>query len=180
MYDKQPTRWGDVPRRRDDVFLPVLTPWEEGEHKVAAVESAFRTLPVAWDAQAEDQIFSVLCDVFRHRRHHATELAALKPTVAEALANPSNLTFHLLAYDPDYPRFGVEEILDARQDVPELAALHRWATVLHNQYPWDRSQVRLTEVGRLDDEDYVVIVSQVRGGFRRDPERPLLRSRGQM
>jgi 3-oxoacyl-[acyl-carrier-protein] synthase III len=157
MYDKQPTRWGDVPRRRDDVFLPVLTPWEEGEHKVAAVESAFRTLPVAWDAQAEDQIFSVLFDVFRHRRHHATELPALKPTVAEALADPSNLTFHLLAYDPDYPRYGFDEILDARQDVPELEALHRWAMVLHNQYPWDRSQVRLIEVGRLKDDDYVIL-----------------------
>ena len=28
MYDKRPTRWRDVPRTRDDVFLPVLTPWE--------------------------------------------------------------------------------------------------------------------------------------------------------
>ena len=157
MYDKQPTRWRDVPRHREDVFLPVLTPWEEGESKVAAVESAYRTLPVAWDAEAEDQIFSVLFDVFRHRRHHATELPAVKPTVAEALADPTNLTFHLLAYDPDYPRYGFDEILNARQDVPELEALHRWAMVLHNQYPWDRSQVRLTQVGRLDDDDYVIL-----------------------
>jgi len=157
MYDKQPTRWRDVPRHREDVFLPVLTPWEEGERKVAAVESAYRTLPVAWDAEAEDQIFSVLFDVFRHRRHHATELPAVKPTVAEALADPTNLTFHLLAYDPDYPRYGFDEILNARQDVPELEALHRWAMVLHNQYPWDRSQVRLTQVGRLDDDDYVIL-----------------------
>ena len=157
MYDKQPTRWRDVPRHREDVFLPVLTPWEEGERKVAAVESAYRTLPVAWDAEAEDQIFSVLFDVFRHRWHHATELPAVKPTVAEALADPTNLTFHLLAYDPDYPRYGFDEILNARQDVPELEALHRWAMVLHNQYPWDRSQVRLTQVGRLDDDDYVIL-----------------------
>jgi len=157
MYDKQPTRWRDVPRHREDVFLPVLTPWEEGESKVAAVESAYRTLPVAWDAEAEDQIFSVLFDVFRHRRHHATELPAVKPTVAEALADPTNLTFHLLAYDPDYPRYGFDEILNARQDVPELEALHRWAMVLHNQYPWDRSQVRLTQAGRLNDDDYVIL-----------------------
>ncbi len=157
MYDKQPTRWRDVPRHREDVFLPVLTPWEEGERKVAAVESAYRTLPVAWDAEAEDQIFSVLFDVFRHRRHHATELPAVKPTVAEALADPTNLTFHLLAYDPDYPRYGFDEILNARQDVPELEALHRWAMVLHNQYPWDRSQVRLTQAGRLNDDDYVIL-----------------------
>src|ERR671932_877122 len=37
MYEKRPTRWRDVPRQREDVFLPVLTPWEEGERKVAAV-----------------------------------------------------------------------------------------------------------------------------------------------
>jgi 3-oxoacyl-[acyl-carrier-protein] synthase-3 len=157
MYDKQPTRWRDVPRRRDDVFLPVLTPWDEGERKVAAVESAYRTLPVAWDAEAEARIFSMLFDVFRHRRHHATELPALKPTVAEALASPENLTFHLLPYDPDYPRYGDEEILNVRQEVPELEALHRWAMVLHNQYPWDRAQVRLTQVGQLNDDDHVVL-----------------------
>ena len=29
MYEKRPTRWRDVPRRRDDLFLPVLTPWED-------------------------------------------------------------------------------------------------------------------------------------------------------
>jgi 3-oxoacyl-(acyl-carrier-protein) synthase III len=28
--------------------------------------------------------------------------------------------------------------------------------VLHNQYPWDRSQAELVEVGQLDDDDYVV------------------------
>ena len=27
MYEKRPTRWRDLPRRRDDVFLPLLTPW---------------------------------------------------------------------------------------------------------------------------------------------------------
>ena len=42
MFDKRPTRWRDLAKRRDDVFLPVLTPWEDSERKVAAVESAFR------------------------------------------------------------------------------------------------------------------------------------------
>ena len=27
MYEVQPTRWADVPRSRDDVFVPILTPW---------------------------------------------------------------------------------------------------------------------------------------------------------
>ena len=37
MYDVRPTRWADVPRSRDDVFVPILTPWEDRETKVAAV-----------------------------------------------------------------------------------------------------------------------------------------------
>jgi 3-oxoacyl-[acyl-carrier-protein] synthase III len=60
MYDKRPTRWADVPRTRSDVFLPVLQPWEDGETKVAAVESAYPTLPPRWDADVEDEIFGVL------------------------------------------------------------------------------------------------------------------------
>ena len=27
MYEKRPARWREPPRRHDDVFLPVLTPW---------------------------------------------------------------------------------------------------------------------------------------------------------
>ena len=45
MFDRRPTRWRDLAKRRDDVFLPVLTPWEDSERKVAAVEQAFRALP---------------------------------------------------------------------------------------------------------------------------------------
>ena len=103
MYEKRPTRWGDVPRRRDDVFLPIVQPWEGGDEKVAAVRQAYDALPPAWDAEAEDRIFGILFDVFGQRRHHATELTALKPTVADILADPSNLTFRLNGYDPDFP-----------------------------------------------------------------------------
>ena len=62
---------------------------------------------------------------------------------------PSNLTFRLPGYDPDYPVFGYADIVDCAEDVPELEALHRWAMVLHNQYPWDRAQAELVEVGEL-------------------------------
>jgi 3-oxoacyl-[acyl-carrier-protein] synthase III len=41
--------------------------------------------------------------------------------------------------------------------VPELEALMRQAMVLHNQYRWDRAKTRLTEVGQLHPEDYVVV-----------------------
>ena len=157
MYDKRPTRWRDVPRQRDDVFLPIMTPWEDGERKVASVEKAYWSLPAARDQAAEDRIFHVLFDVFRHRRHHATELRAIGPTVAEALADPANLTFHLLEYDPDFPRYSLDDIVDCTEDAPEVEALHRWAMVLHNQYPWNRAQVQLTEVGRLREDDNVVL-----------------------
>ena len=83
MYEKRPTRWRDLPRRRDDVFLPVLTPWDDGERKVAAVGEAWAALPPTWDGAAEDRIFTILFDIFRHKRHHATELPPVKPTVAE-------------------------------------------------------------------------------------------------
>ena len=43
MYDKRPDALARrAAKHRDDVFLPVLTPWEDSERKVAAVEHAFR------------------------------------------------------------------------------------------------------------------------------------------
>src|SRR6476659_6816294 len=69
MFDKRPTRWRDLPRSRGDVFLPVLTPWVDGDRKVAAVEQAYRQLPATWDAEAEDRVFALLFDVFRNKRH---------------------------------------------------------------------------------------------------------------
>jgi 3-oxoacyl-(acyl-carrier-protein) synthase III len=137
--------------------MPVVEPWEGGDRKVAAVKSAYDGLPPAWDAEAEDQIFAILFDVFGHRKHHATELSAIKPTVADLLSDPGNLTFRLNGYDPDFPVFGLDDIMDCAQDAPELEALHRWSMVLHNQYPWDRSQAELVEVGQLQDDDYVVV-----------------------
>ncbi len=130
MYDKDVVRWRDVLRRRGDIFLPVVTPWEEGERKVAAVEQAYRALPPRWDAGREDHIFSVLFDVFRHRRHHATELPPIKPTVAEAMADPAIRTFQVTSHDPDYPVYTDEQIVECAQEQPELEALHRWSMVL--------------------------------------------------
>jgi 3-oxoacyl-[acyl-carrier-protein] synthase-3 len=157
MYDKRPTRWKDVPRTRNDVFLPVLTPWEDADRKVAAVRSAYDALPARWDEQVEDRIFRVLFDVFGSRKHHATTLPAVKPTVAQLLETPEALTFRLNAWDPDFPVYDFTDILDCSEDVAELEVLHRWAMVLHNQYPWDRSKVELVEVGQLQDDDHVVV-----------------------
>jgi 3-oxoacyl-(acyl-carrier-protein) synthase III len=157
LYEKRPTRWCDVPRTRTDVYLPILTPWEDGDRKIAAVQGAYDALPPTWDLEVEDRIFRVLFDVFGHRKHHATDLPTIKPTVAEILADPTNLTFRLPGFDPDFPVFELADIVDCAEDVAELEALNRWAMVLHNQYPWDRSQAELVEVGQLRDDDHVVV-----------------------
>ena len=156
MFDKRPTRWRDLAKHRDDVFLPVLTPWEDSERKVAAVEHAFRALPATWDAGTENRVFDLLFDLFRTKLHHATELPAIKPTVAEFSAQAGALTFVMPSYDPDYPVFRTEEIVDAHESVPELEALMRWAMVLHNQYPWDRSRTELRGADAIGDDDFVV------------------------
>jgi 3-oxoacyl-[acyl-carrier-protein] synthase III len=156
MFDRRPTRWRDLAKRRGDVYLPVLTPWEDSELKVAAVEQAFHALPATWDAQAEQTVFGLLFDLFRTKLYHATELPPIKPTVAEFLAQPDALTFVMPDYDPDFPVFSTEDIFDAHEDVPELEALMRWAMVLHNQYPWDRSRTELRGPGQIGDDDFVV------------------------
>jgi 3-oxoacyl-(acyl-carrier-protein) synthase III len=177
LYEKRPTRWADVPRNRKDVFLPIVTPWVDGDRKVAAVKSAYAALAPTWNREVEDRIFNTLFDVFGHRRHHATDLPTIKPTVAEILSDPTNLTFRLPSYDPDFPMFDYGDIIDSAEDVPELEALSRWSKVLHNQYPWDRAHAELVEVGQLRDEDYVVVMhprdEQVRHFLRRVASAPV-------
>ena len=183
MYEKRPTRWRDVPRRRDDIFIPALTPWEDSERKVAAVDACYRRLPAAWSPDVEHELFGMLFDLFRHKRHHATDLPAIKPTVAEAVTTGSQLVYRLGSYEPDYPRFSLTEILDCHESVPELEALRRWTMTLHNQYPWDRSDTRLTPVGALEDDDFVVVyqprsgdvldfIRRVKNGAPRRPRTP--------
>ena len=109
MYEKRPTRWRDVSRNREDLFLPALTPWVDAEQKIAAVETAYTQLPERWDGEVEDELFGMLFDLFRHKRHHASGLDAMKPTVAEALAAVSQRTIHVATYDPHYPRFRFEQ-----------------------------------------------------------------------
>ena len=156
MYEKRPTRWRDVARQRDDVFLPVFKPWD-GSELTAAIETGYRSLKASWDEGTEDKICRILLDVFRHKKGAGAELPAIKPTVAELLARPKGLTYHLLAFDPDYPGYGHDDIIEYAHAVPELEAVMRQAMVLHNQYRWDRARTRLTEVGQLHDDDYVVV-----------------------
>ncbi len=181
MYEKRPTRWRDVPRNRGDVFLPVFKPWD-GEELAHAIEAGYRALPPSWDEGTEDKISRILLDVFRHKKGAGAEIPAIKPTVAEILAKPTNLTYHLLAYDPDYPGYGWDDIIEFTHRAPELEALMRQAMVLHNQYRWDRAKTRVIEVEKLHDDDFVVVfyprndevrefIRRVKGGRRARPRR---------
>ncbi|MGV5047170.1 ketoacyl-ACP synthase III [Rhodococcus pyridinivorans] len=156
MFERRVIRWGDVPRNRDDVYMPRLTPWPEAEERLGAVEEAYRALPRAWDSAAEDRIFDRLFAVFGSRRHFAGDLPTVKPTVPQLISDPENITLRVRHYDPNHPVFGYDEILDCHEDVAELEALSRWSMVLHNQQPWDGSETELVRVADLKDDDYVV------------------------
>jgi 3-oxoacyl-[acyl-carrier-protein] synthase III len=183
MYDKRPVRWRDVPRHREDVFLPVFSGWDASE-LAPAIETGYRRLPPTWDDGVEDKVFRMLFDVFRHKKWAGGELPAIKPTVGEILSNSRSLTYHLLSYEPDYPVYAYDDLIECQHRVPELEALLRQAMVLHNQYPWDRSRTRLIEVGKLDPDDIVVtfhprndgvldFIRRVKRGRRVRPSRPV-------
>jgi 3-oxoacyl-[acyl-carrier-protein] synthase III len=182
MYEKRPTRWRDVPRHRDDIFLPVLSSWE-GAEQATVIEAGYRALPPTWDEATENRIARILLDVFRHKKGAGAELPAIKPTVGQILEKPRSLTYHLLAYDPNYPGYGYGDIIEYAHGVPELEALMRQAMVLHNQYRWDRAKTRAIEVGKLQDDDFVVVyhprsadvlefIRRVTGTRRIRPRRP--------
>ena len=159
LYKKRPMRWRDVPRNRHDLFLPVQTPWQDAERKIRSMKEAYERLSLS-DPTAtteEDRIFNLLFEIVRYKRHHATYMPAIKPTVAEFLAGPDNLTTVLDQHDPNFPIFTEKEIVDCRQDVPELEAIHRWVMLLHNLYPWDRSRQRLAGPHEIGDDDFVIL-----------------------
>lgn len=157
-YNQYPARWADVPRTRDDVYLPVLASWQDSDFHAGVVRAGYDALPAAWDGEVEDRIFRMLFDIFGHRPHSAMELRPVAPTVAEALSDAAAVTLRLAHFDPDFPLYTEHDMIDCREDVPELEALHRWAMVLHNQHPWDRAQAQLAEIGSLSDDDVVVVL----------------------
>ena len=157
MDDKYPVRWRDVTRTREDMLPPIVAPWLDRDAKVDAVARGYRNLPPTWNETSEDRFFAELFDVFGHRTFDATRLPSIKPTVAEALTDPASLTFTLADYDPRYLFHSYEDFVDVTDEVPELEALQRWSMVLHNQYPWDLSKVRLTAVRDLHDDDMIIL-----------------------
>src|SRR5271167_2303505 len=155
MYEKRPTRWGDLPRQRDDVFLPVYK-LRDASAITTAIEAGYYALPPSWDEELEDRSFGILLNVFRNSLSAGGELRPVRPTVSEARADSANRTRQLRAYDPDYLRYSYEDVIDCLHPVPELEALMRQCMILHNQYPWDPSTSTQIEIGKLKDDDYVV------------------------
>ena len=157
MYEKRPTRWRDVPRSRNDVFVPLLQPRENREAKSASVLNAYGKLSAKWDQPAEDDLFGILFDCFSNKLYRASELPPIKATIAEALTTAEARTTVLGDFNPDHRHYSVDEILDVTEEQPELEALRRWAMVLHNQHPWDRSRARLKSFAEMHDDDVVVL-----------------------
>ncbi len=157
MYDKRPTRWRDVPRTRNDIFVPLLQPREDREAKSASVLKAFGELPAKWDQAAEESLFGTLFDCFSNKLYKASSLPPIKATIAEALTTADAKTSVLTDYNPDHRHYSIDEILDVAEGQPELEALRRWAMVLHNQHPWERSQARLKSFAEMEDDDVVVL-----------------------
>ncbi len=155
MYEKRPTRWGDLPRQRDDIFLPVYKQ-RDSSAIATRITAGYQDLPASWDEELEDRSFATLLAVYKNALSAGGELRPVRPTVAEALAEPSNLTRQLKAYDPDYLSYTFDDVVDCLHPVPELEALMRQCMILHNQYPWDPSTSTQSEIGKLKDDDYVV------------------------
>ena len=155
MYEKHPTRWADLPRHRNDVFLPVYKP-RNAAGMSAAIEAGYLGLPALWDEETENKNFRMLLDVFRNKQGAGGEFRGIKPTVDEILSDPTNLTYRLLSYDRDFPGYDYDDVIDSVHPVPELEALMRQSMILHNQYRWDPATSASIEVGKLQDDDYVI------------------------
>ena len=157
MYEKRPTRWRDVARHRDDIFLPVFEP-RDGSETTAAIEGRLseparhlgrghrgQDLPRPPRYPPPQEVGGRGAP--RHQAHggrdpRQSEEPHLSPARLRSRLSRLRLRRHHRVQPPR-----------ARSSKP----LMRQTMVLHNQYRWDRSKLRLTEVGRLHDDDYVVV-----------------------
>src|SRR5208337_4205120 len=73
MYEKRPTRWGDLPRHRGDVFLPIYKA-RDVSAVVTAIEAGYQDLPSSWDEELEDRAFQILLNVLRNSMSAGGEL----------------------------------------------------------------------------------------------------------
>ena len=155
MYEERPTRWGDLPREREDVFLPACKPWDS--NRVAdEIQEGFAALPLQWKSETEDEAFGLLVNGLRSKHSAGADQRAIQPTVGELLAARKGRTLRLLVYNPDYPGYSYDDVIQYSHEVPELEALMRQAMILHNQYRWDPVTCSCVEVSQLQPDDYVL------------------------
>jgi 3-oxoacyl-(acyl-carrier-protein) synthase III len=155
MYEERPTRWADLPRQREDVFLPACKPWDSA--RVAGdIQEGYAALPYQWQSETEDEAFGLLLNGFRSKHSPGGDLRAIQPTVGEMLAARKGRTLRLLSYDPDFPGYSYDDVIQYSHEVPEMEALMRQAMILHNQYRWDPLNCACVEVSQLKDDDYVI------------------------
>lgn len=157
LYDKRVMRLRDVPRGRDDAFLPAHDPWPEAGATAARIAASAAALPARWDEAAEDRIGELLLGAFASRLHDASRLDIRKPLARDTLARPGARVYRVGEDAVDHPVFSYDEILDCREGRPEIEALMRLAMVLHNRYPWDAAAARLVPVRDLADDDLLVL-----------------------
>ena len=158
MYEKRPTRWRDLPRHRDDVFLPLLTPWEQGDAqgggrrgrrgpsfprpgtprpRTASSRSLFEHLP----PQAPPRGRAPAREADRGRDHersgepHVLSAGRTTRTTRPAATRRSST---------------------ARRRSPSSSrsTAWRWCSTTSTRGIWPQS--RLEEVGKIGDDDFVV------------------------
>ena len=78
MYEKRPTRWGDLPRQRDDVFLPVYKP-RDSSAIATAIEAGYQDLPPSWDEELEDRSFGYSAQCLSQQPERRGRTSAYSP-----------------------------------------------------------------------------------------------------
>ena len=76
MYEERPTRWGDLPRQREDVFLPACKPWDS--NRVAdEIQEGYAGLPLQWKSETEDEAFGLVLNGLRSKHSAGADQRAI-------------------------------------------------------------------------------------------------------
>ena len=155
MFDKRPTRWRDLPRGAPTSSSRCSPRGRTARRRWPPSKRAWEGCrpPGTRPRSRRSSTCSSTSTGTAPPRHRAARREAHRGRVPRA---PRRAHLGVPEHDPDYPVFGLSEILDAEGPVPELEALQRWAMVLHNQYPWDRSRTQLRPVSEIGDDDWVI------------------------
>src|SRR5438477_7008271 len=130
MYEKRPTRWADVPRRRDDVYWPSLRHTAADDALAVELDDGYRDVDAGEDRETEDRTYAMLIAAYRAATRACIEAITFHPTVADRLAAPAAAAYHSREFAPDFSASRDQVILDYAYAVPEIDALMRHAMVL--------------------------------------------------